>query len=171
MPADRPVIFYDVEASGLYEGSYPIEVGWAIVRPDGSITTDAMLITPISSWIGWSSEAEEIHGITRHMLSDLGRPIAEVVDRLDQVFCDYVVLSDYPPADEAWTDRLYAAAGRTRRFRIADAEFVLNFAASTAADHHWLAAHLSDTRLHRADADARVLAEAYVELMSRRAQR
>lgn len=164
----RPAIFYDVEASGLYGGSHPIEVGWAIVDDQGRITSEAHLIRPEPGWTGWSNESEAVHGISRQMLADTGRPATEVVARMESVLTSRTVLSDSPRADEAWTDKLYAAAGVPARIEVCDADIVLNGAAVTMDDYRWLAQHLEKPRPHRAEADARMLAEAYVELTRRR---
>lgn len=165
------VICFDIEASSLSPKSYPIEVGWAEVLPDGAIRSEALLVCPAPSWVDWSSEAERIHGITRRQLADHGRPIDEVVAALDAAFGSGVAFSDAPDAESRWTNRLYAAAGRKRAWRIGDAIPLLRAIAATEADSSWLSAHLEEPRRHRADADARVLAEAYAELRRRRRAR
>lgn len=164
-------IFYDVEASSLSAESYAIEVGWAEVLPAGTVRSEAMLIRRAAGWLDWSLEAESIHAITRSQLEVHGRPIEEVVAALDTAFGTGVVFSDYPSAEVLWTDRLYRAAGRKRKWRIGDALPLLRATAATREDKFWLSVHLEEPRLHRADADARVLAEAYIELRRRRAAR
>ncbi len=170
MDDGRGPIFYDVEASSLSAASYPIEVGWAEVLPDGSVQSQAILIRPDRDWTDWSAEAEGIHGIERTQLDDLGQPIDQVVAALDAAFGTRVAFSDAPQWEVIWTDRLYRAAGRRRRWRIGDALPLLRATAASNRDNIWLSVHLADTRLHRADADARVLAEAFAELRRRRIQ-
>lgn len=164
----RTVIFFDVEASSLAADSYPIEVGWAVVDANGQIESDAILVRPEPSWTDWAEEAERVHGISRELIEAHGRPASEVAARLDEAFGSGVVFSDYPSVEVQWSDRLYAAAGYRRMWRIGDALPLLRATVTCRADGFWLSAHLEDTRLHRADADARVLAEAYVELQRRR---
>lgn len=45
--------FFDVEASSLAPDSFPIEVGWAVVGADLTITSDAILIVPQADWTDW----------------------------------------------------------------------------------------------------------------------
>ena len=167
MSGDGSKIFYDVEASSLSASSFPIEVGWAEVLVDGSVRSKAMLIRPADGWVDWAEQAERIHGISRGQLEELGRPATEVVEELDVAFGDDTVLSDNPAWEVMWTDRLYLAAGRERPWRIGNAIALLRATAASSSDDFWLSAHLEDTRLHRADADAAVLAEAYAELRRR----
>ena len=162
-------IFFDIEASSLDAGSYPIEAGWAIVDAELTITSDAMLITPEPDWTDWSPQAEKVHGIRRCWLDQYGRPAFEVAEAMNSVFGDGVVFSDAPQFEAVWTRRLYDAVGLRRTWRIGDAIPLLRATAPTKSDNSWLSAHLEDTRLHRADLDALVLAEGYVEMQRRRA--
>lgn len=162
-------IFFDIEASSLDASSYPIEVGWAIVDPELTITSDAMLIAPEPDWTDWSPQAEKVHGIRRCWLNQYGRPALEVADAMNSVFGNGVVFSDAPQFEAKWTRRLYDAVGLRRTWRIGDAIPLLRATAPSKSDNSWLSAHLEDTRLHRADLDALVLAEGYVEMQRRRA--
>lgn len=166
-----PIIFYDVEASSLSSDSYPIELGWAEVLPNDSVMSEALLIRRAADWLDWSMVAQSVHWITRSHLRRYGRAVEEVVAALDTVFGTGVVYSDHPPSDVFWSNRLYAAVGRKRAWRIGDALPLLRATAATKADSIWLSVHLEEPRLHRADADARVLAEAYAELRRRRRAR
>ena len=40
----------DLEASGLGSASYPTEIGWGVIREDGTITSGACLIRPPAKW-------------------------------------------------------------------------------------------------------------------------
>jgi hypothetical protein len=165
------IVFYDIEASSLSPESYPVEVGWAEVLPDGSVRGEAMLVHRAPGWLDWSMEAQSIHGITRGQLKTHGRPIEEVITALDAVFGTGVVFSDHPSSEVVWTDCLYRVAGRKRRWRVGDALPLLSATAATKEDSAWLQVRLQEQRLHRADADARVFAEAYAELRRRRRMR
>jgi hypothetical protein len=64
----RPLIFVDLEASGLGPFSFPIEVGWCTVTGEG----EAHLIRPAPEWTDWCPASEKIHGITREQLAERG---------------------------------------------------------------------------------------------------
>lgn len=160
--------FFDLEASSLDPSSYPFEAGWATVHPDLSITSNAILIVPEPDWTDWSPQAEQVHCIRRCWLDEHGRPALEVAEAMNSVFGSGVVFSDAPQFEALWTRRLYDAVGLRRTWRIGDAIPLLRATAPSKADNSWLSAHLEDTRLHRADLDALVLAEGYVEMRRRR---
>jgi hypothetical protein len=70
VPLSR-IAVVDLEASGLGSTSYPIEIGWALLQDDGSITSGSCLIRPTATWLAydsaWSAAAERLTGITeRH---------------------------------------------------------------------------------------------------------
>jgi DNA polymerase III epsilon subunit-like protein len=166
------LVFLDLEASSLEAGGFPIEVGWACVRGESDeITTGAVLIRPAPDWTVWSEAAQRVHGISRQDLELRGRPLAEVADVLDAAFGSAVVLSDAPAWDSRWIDALYDALGRTRGWHIKHAIPLLRELAETPVDRHWLMQHLDDPRPHRAEADARLLAQAYVHLRRQRVLR
>lgn len=164
-------IFYDVEASSLSRDSYPVEVGWAEVLADGSVRSEALLVRRAPGWLDWSEHAQQVHGITRVDLQKHGRSADEVVAVLDAAFGSSVVFSDAPASEVFWTDRLYGAAGKKRVWRIGDAIPLLRATAASREDSFWLSVHLEEARLHRADADARVLADGLAELRRRRMTR
>lgn len=110
---DMPFII-DLEASGFGRGSYPIEVGFA--RPDGSIA--ARLIRPEPEWTHWSSEAEQVHGITRDQLQTEGYPVSEVAHWLNEELQGETVYSDSWGFDSSWLALLFHEAGCLQRFRI-----------------------------------------------------
>ncbi|NVJ98168.1 MAG: hypothetical protein HWE25_08450 [Alphaproteobacteria bacterium] len=66
MTLEPPFAFIDFEASALIEGSWPIEFGWAIVRPNRTIESASYLIQPAPHWdmAYWSDESQKVHGIT-----------------------------------------------------------------------------------------------------------
>lgn len=113
-------------------------------------------------------QAEKVHGIRRCWLDQYGLPALEVAEAMNRVFGTGVVFSDAPAWEEMWTRRLYDAVGVRRTWRIGDAIPLLRATAPSKDDNHWLTFHLLDTRLHRADADALVLADGYVEMRRRR---
>jgi hypothetical protein len=167
-----PLHFFDIEASSLGEGSFPIEVGWARVAGEtDAISTGAMLIRPRPDWTAWSVDAQRVHRISRDELLEHGRPLSEVAEALDAEFGGGQVLSDAPEWDGRWIDVLYDALGRKRQWRIAHALLVLRALVETPVDGHWLSQHLDDPRPHRADRDALLLAQALVHLRRQRTLR
>ena len=66
--------FIDVEASGLGNTSYPIEVAWN--DAEGLITNH--LVKPEPQWTSWDPEAERIHGITKEQLEKDGISAGEL---------------------------------------------------------------------------------------------
>jgi hypothetical protein len=46
VPEMRRIAFIDLEASGLGSVSFPTEIGWGIIREDGSIESGSCLIRP-----------------------------------------------------------------------------------------------------------------------------
>lgn len=99
--------FLDFEASGLDPQSYPIQVGWTA----SYTSADCIYIRPVESWTYWSLEAEAIHGLPPRLLSDVGRPVAEVAERLNQALEGQTVYCDGLPWDRHWLDRLFEAGG------------------------------------------------------------
>lgn len=82
----RRGVFIDLEATGLNEGSFPIEIGFAYIHTDevgrDSVRSWSYLIKPHESWdieAVWSQESGKIHKIP---LSDLafGEPVERVVE-------------------------------------------------------------------------------------------
>jgi hypothetical protein len=101
------IYFLDFEASGLGDGSYPIEVAW--VAEDGD--TESHLIKPQPHWTDWDEVAEDIHGITREHLAADGVPAADVARMLAEALRGHTVYSDAPTQDQWWLGRLLATAG------------------------------------------------------------
>ena len=144
----------DIEASGFGRGSYPIEVGF--VMPDGSAF--CMLIRPEREWTHWDGAAERIHGISRTLLENHGRSVAEVARELNRRLAGRDVYCDNWAHDYAWLARLFEAAQLAPQFRLHHLRELLSEAA---------AAHFDDARdvvrrnlhlrRHRASGDARVL--------------
>lgn len=151
-------IIIDVEASGFGKGSYPIEVG--LVLPDG--TPHCMLIAPARTWTRWDEDAEEVHGITRKILDEYGRPINEVAWRLNELLRDKTVYSDAWSFDMSWLGKLYDAANMPQTFRVAALNDLLADDQLSVWDHT-KAVVTEDLALrrHRASGDARILQETW----------
>ncbi len=110
-------VFLDYEASSLLPGSYPIEAGYSRLDLPEPIS---FLIRPTDSWrkCVWDPTSEAIHGIPQVLLDAEGIDVAEACRRLTAATAGRVVLSDYPKAEEQWSERLFDAADLRVPFRI-----------------------------------------------------
>jgi hypothetical protein len=161
-------VFCDVEASGLGERGYPIEVGWASVDAVGVIVRESHLIRPTEEWLassGWDPVAEEIHGISLDLLIGKGRSAHEVALQMNRALAGREVHSD-SPFDARWVTALFDEAGVEPAFffssKGADTVIVEYAAASGMGDLDYSAAEAEANRLaprtHRAADDAAYLA-------------
>ena len=106
------IYFLDFEASSLSNKSYPIEVAWS--SPDGPI--ESYLISPsgIEEWTDWDPAAENVHGISRHVLAADGKTPHFVCDRMTDQLAGKRIYTDAPRFDGAWLARLFSACGRDK---------------------------------------------------------
>ncbi len=147
-------IVIDFEASGFGRGSYPIEVGF--VMPDGR--GDCMLIRPAADWQHWDPAAEALHHISREALARFGRPVTDVVDRLESQLHGRIVYSDGWGNDYSWLSTLYDAADRQPGFRLDSLQKLLTADELDRWDDEKAAVFDGHAReRHRASADARLL--------------
>jgi len=100
-------LWLDIEASGLANDSYPIEVGWC----DFSGKTGHVLIAPCPDWTHWDDNAEHLHGISRSTLNTEGHSVTEAAQIVALAVADKVVFSDSPLFDARWLYKLFFAAG------------------------------------------------------------
>jgi hypothetical protein len=158
---DRLPPVLDIEASGFGTGSYPIEVGWVLA--DGR--SFCSLIRPLPQWTRWDPKAEEMHHISRKVLGERGRDIAEVTRLLDEHLRGQTVYTDGWANDYTWLHQLYDAVDRLPSFRLESLRALLDDQSAA----RWAAAKsavLQRTGMprHRASADARVMQLALAEL-------
>lgn len=164
-------VFLDFEASGLRDGSYPIEVG--ICSGTYPIKPASKLISPHHSWKEslWDAEAESVHGISRKQCLEEGEGVVEVASWLNSVLEGHVVYVDTTSHDEEWALSLFRAAGLGRSFRI---EWMMPLfdrvleARDISADQRWAyyefvarQARVRYPHRHRAGPDAAGLAGLY----------
>lgn len=152
-----PVI--DFEASGLHAKSYPIEVAIYI---DGE--TRSWLIRPEPKWLFWCNTAEKLHGISRETLFKEGLAASDVVAGLNAFLADFngEIYSDAHLWDADWLSKLYRAAKQRPPSIIASIYDLLSTeeAAQFNKSKNELGAE-ERFRLHRAESDVRLIAEAY----------
>ncbi len=155
--------FIDFEASSLdLIDSYPIEVG--VCLPDGAV--HSWLIRPHRLWRDWSADAEAIHGISRQVLAEKGRTVAQVAGHLNnllsgQVYCDAWTF------DSFWLHRLFRAAEMQPSFQLESISLLLNPVQieQWAAVHRQVIAELGLV-VHRAANDARILQATWHQVTS-----
>jgi hypothetical protein len=160
--------FIDLEASSLGSASFPTEIGWAIVREDGSIDSGACLIRPPAKWTiyanAWSAASECLTGITKEMLQGEGLSPVQAMSRFLEAVGDRDLYSDEPDYDNHWLNLLADAAGTSIGTRnIGDAKLLIGKGAA-------IGSHLSlddRTPRHRAAPDARRLALAVLSAASK----
>lgn len=155
----RPNIM-DIEASGFGFDSYPIEIG--VVLGDGS--KYCALIKPADGWQFWTAEAERIHGLSREVLQEHGKPIQHVAAELNEFIGDRVVYSDGWVVDKPWLSRLFYDAGAHASFSLSPLELILKEEQMDiwSQTKREVISNLALTR-HRASSDALIIQETFVQ--------
>ena len=109
------MVIFDVEASGLSDQSYPIEIAWQ--DRDDESCFDSFLIIPHDSWNYWDEYAEkEIHHISREKLSSEGISIREACSRLNDRLKGKTIYSDAIEYDQRWIQKLFDQASVKTEF-------------------------------------------------------
>ena len=164
---DRQIAVLDLEASALGTGSYPIEVGVALVRgPAKAIAFGSSLIRPAEVWLRdgvWSATSAAVHGISLELAMNQGHEVECVCDWLNAVLRSRtIVATDAPRYDQDWLDTLFKAAGREQQFTLYNFEILTGDFSSD--QHRQLAYLLSRAPVpHRAGPDALRLASKLME--------
>ena len=144
----------DIEASGFGRGSYPVEVGF--VAADGALFCG--LVRPEPDWLHWDAAAEALHGISRELLQQHGKPARWIAEQLNTRLRGQTVFCDGWGHDYTWLARLYDAVDMRPSFKLDDLRKLL----SEDEAERWkgvteaVRARQQLTR-HRASSDARVL--------------
>jgi hypothetical protein len=153
-------IIMDFEASGFGRGSYPIEVGLVDDAGKGWCS----LILPDQEWHHWDPDVVEVHGISRDVLIQHGKPCAVVADHLNRTLRGRVAYCDGWAHDYVWMSQLFEAAGRTPLFRLEDLRLIL----SPEQQALWhpvkerVARESADLSRHRASDDARLIQATWI---------
>lgn len=158
---DLHPVFGDIEASGLDDASYPIEIGWSL--PDGSVRS--YLIRPEPEWTHWDEAAEDLHGISRREIEQAGLSPAEVAAEMNRDLAGLTLFFDGGAFDKAWILKLFAAAGITATFNVSSV-FRLLFPEQKAYGDllDEMHANAEPGQVHRAGADVRMMVAAYKAL-------
>ncbi len=167
---DTPA-FIDVEASSLGTRGYPIEVG--LITSEGSMY--CTLILPPDDWskldpLVWDAAAESVHGISRAILQNHGKPLPEVARELNRVAQGLTLFSDAWGNDYPWLARLFDAAELPMRFHVESSRSLL----SDAEAGRWSAAKQQviaelNLRRHRASSDAKILQRTLLRIKAEQA--
>lgn len=153
----------DIEASGLGNGSYPIEIGLALEPGDRFCS----LIKPAEGWVHWDEQAETVHRISRDTLLEHGRPITDVARDMNRLLGGRVVYSDAWGLDNTWVIELFATAGVRQNFMVSPIEMIL----TEDQIDIWSGTRDAVTeelglRRHRASNDSWILQETYIRTLA-----
>ena len=110
------IVMLDIEASGLGDQCYPIEVG--IVRA-ADLSGWSALIRPAWSWRRngrWEPKAEALHGISLAEVEAEGWDVVDVARALNEQLTGMVVFSDAADFDGHWLGMLFKEAMETQAF-------------------------------------------------------
>lgn len=123
--SDRLLAVLDLEASALGQGSYPIEVGVAIIRPVPlPILTWSTMIRPTEAWLAtgvWSPASAAVHGIPLETVRQQGMAVENVCEQMNQLLgYNSIVATDAPRDDQDWLDTLFQAAKQEQLFTLYD---------------------------------------------------
>ncbi len=153
----------DIEASGLGNGSYPIEVGLALEPGDRYCS----LILPAEGWNHWDEQAEALHQISRETLLTCGRPIADVARDMNRLLDGKVVYSDAWGVDNVWVIELFTMAGVRQRFTVSPIEMILTEKQIDIwSDTRDTVVSELGLRRHRASNDSWIIQETYVRTLA-----
>jgi DNA polymerase III epsilon subunit-like protein len=165
--SDLRIAVLDLEASALGVGSYPIEVGVALIQDAGHpVRTWSTMIRPTEAWLNdglWSPASACIHGISLDTLEEQGHAVEDVCDWLDVLLgSGTIVATDAPRYDQDWLDTLFKAARREQLFTLYDFDLLTG---GLGPDQYRHLVYLLDRDQvpHRAGADALRLASKLME--------
>lgn len=149
----------DVEASGFGSHSYPIEIGIAKSNGERFCT----LIKPDKKWQHWSELAQQIHGIPREKLEELGQSPKQTCQALNAFLGDEEVFSDAASHDQHWINKLYSSAKMRPSFKLRAIEYIMEEEQySVWDDTKQTVAHQLQLIRHRASSDAYLIQQTYM---------
>lgn len=135
--------FIDIEASGLGDNSFPLEIGWT---KDG-IDIHEFFIKPHVSWDieEWDPNAENLHGISKDFILENGINSIDIALIMNEHLSGYTLLSDSHLNDIKWINKLFVSNEIKREFKIVSIDLFLNKLG------------LTDDQVHQAFFEARKL--------------
>lgn len=134
--------FFDVEASGLMRGSFPVNIGWSLYGAAYSV-----LIKPYEGWNEdkWDTVAQSIHGMSIQYLRRHGKDVRSVARILNEALHGQTVYCDSSSRDAEWTDMVFAAANSRRAFQIESVGPLLGGMGVTSKDAYDSFEHCRET--------------------------
>jgi DNA polymerase III epsilon subunit-like protein len=112
MPSPLPNTFLiiDIEASGLHQTSFPIEVAWT----GPNTLTKSFLIKPDASWAvaDWDESAQDIHHISLAHIQRDGVDPKTIIHAFVTDAAGKTIISDGVSFDQNWLRMLFEAAGQ-----------------------------------------------------------
>lgn len=149
------IVFLDIEASGLGDNCFPIEVGFVAAH---DLAGWSILIRPPSAWLKgkcWDARAEDLHRLSLEEIQRDGWPVLDVAAALNQALAGKLVFCDEPDFDRHWLGMVYKAAALTPGFALRDSKpLFLNGSPLVTIDTPILSAMPAGLRRHRARDDA-----------------
>lgn len=157
-----PPCIIDIEASGFGSQSYPIEVG--VIDESGE--RFCKLIKPFDDWTHWDKSAEELHGISKEVLTDIGISGTEICLELNALFKNKTLYSDAWSVDSVWLNRLFDRSAVTKNFSISSIEIIMSEHQINKWDEtkKFLIKQQSIER-HRASNDACIIQQTYLSTL------
>jgi hypothetical protein len=111
------IMTLDIEASGLGDESYPIQIGYSF-EEKGKLVTKEFFIKPAEHWEYWDDEAEEfIHHIPRQALKN-GLSIQDACEKLNLDLIGAEIIVDSKEYDVFWLEKLFSEAQVNMGFNI-----------------------------------------------------
>ncbi|WP_096085671.1 hypothetical protein [Agaribacterium haliotis] len=111
----------DIEASGFGNLSYPVEIG--IAKSTGE--RYCALIKPEAHWTYWSDSAEQLHGISRDVLLQRGKPAKQVCHEINAFLGRSQVFSDALAHDQSWLNKLFNTMRVNQSFKLRAIEHIM----------------------------------------------
>jgi hypothetical protein len=152
------ILVLDIEASGLHDSSYPIEIAY------GDLDTSEInshLITPTAKWKQsyWDPTAEKMHGISLQSL-DKATPALDVAKIVQHDLGNAdIILSDAPDWDQIWIDKLWAEGGLENPPILRDFFSLINVISPESGPE--ILEHELKDPAHRAGDDVKMLVELF----------
>lgn len=177
MPHPDRLVCIDFEATSLSPVSFPIELGWAVAElaKPRLVASGAIMIRPLGE--DWEPSAEALHGLSRARLMREGTGPAEALETFEAAvgrLSDIRLVAD-SELDDMWLRRLVEAAIPATRqsqrpaWRVEDFHLVLGRLTRDVGRSRRLLQDLhARPQAHRAEPDARRLAQTLIEAVSRK---
>ena len=159
----------DFEASGLSSESYPIQAAWKFngvlknfyIKPS----------TAEDNWDYWDYCAQDVHGIPREILSDIGKSCDFVAREMLIDLEGQDILSDAPLMEMDWATKLFNQTPYTLNFRfISFCDFIYKNNTRNLSDYeindiHQLIKSTCGLKAHSAENDVLILEKILLEII------